>query len=47
MLTKGFMVKELKKNGIRKGEKDNVIVPLEHLKTYQVVELYYRHCKGE
>ena len=45
MMTKGFMIKELKKKGIRKGEKNGGLVSLEHLKTYSVVELYNKHCK--
>lgn len=45
MLTKGFMTKELKKAGIRRGDKNGAMVPLEHLKTYQVINLYYQHCK--
>lgn len=45
MLTKGKMTKALKEKGIRRGEKDGAIVPLEHLKTYQIINLYYTHCK--
>jgi hypothetical protein len=45
MLTKGFMVKALKEKGIRKGDKDGATVSLEHLKTYQVINLYYQYCK--
>ena len=45
MLTKGKMTKALKEKGIRKGEKNGAVVPLEHLKTYQVTNLYYTHCK--
>lgn len=44
MLTKGKMVKELKAKGIRKGDKDGAKVSLEHLKTYQIIKLYYQHC---
>lgn len=44
-MTKGFMIKELKKNGVRYGDKDGALVKLEHLKTYQVVSLYYTYCK--
>ena len=45
MLTKGFMVKALKEKGIRKADKDGSTVSLEHLKTHQVINLYYQHCK--
>jgi hypothetical protein len=44
MLTKGTMVKELKKKGVRTGDKDGATVKLEHLKTYQITKLYYEHC---
>ena len=39
--TKGTMIKELKANGIRKADKDGATVGLEHLKYFQVVNLYY------
>ena len=42
--TKGTLIKELKELGIRKGDKDGAVVSLEHLKYYQVVNLYYKHC---
>lgn len=42
--TKGTLVKELKELGIRKGDKDGAVVSLEHLKYYQIVNLYYKHC---
>ena len=45
MPTKGFMVKKLKEAGIRRGNKDGAEVKLEHLKTYQVIDLYYTYCK--
>jgi hypothetical protein len=45
MLTKGYMTKELKKKGIHVGDKDGSLVSLEHLKTHQVINLYYQHCK--
>ena len=45
MLTKGKMIAELKKIGIRSGDKNGAMVGLSHLKTYQVTELYYRYCK--
>ena len=44
MLSKGFMTKELKKRGIRKGDKDGATVSLEHLKTFEIIKLYYQHC---
>lgn len=44
MLTKGKMIQQLKKQGVRKGDKNGSAVQLEHLKTYQVSELYYRYC---
>lgn len=37
---KAKMTKELKENGVRFGEKDGAIVKVEHLKTYQVVNLW-------
>ena len=45
MLTKGSMIKELKALGIRKADKDGSTVSLEHLKTHQVINLYYQYCK--
>lgn len=45
MMTKGKMIKELKAKGIRCGEKNGAKVHLEHLKSFQVTELYYTHCK--
>lgn len=47
MLTKGFMVKALKEKGIRKGDKDGATVSLEHLKTYQIINMYYEYCVSE
>ena len=44
MMTKGKMIKQLKANGIRKGDKDGAMVSLEHLKTFQVINLYYQYC---
>lgn len=44
MLTKGKMIKELKATGVRKGEKDGAFVSLEHLKTSDVIKLYYDNC---
>ena len=44
MLTKGKMVKALKEKGIRSGDKNGSKVQLEHLKSYQVTELYYQYC---
>ena len=45
MLTKGVMIKELKKNGVRSGDKGGAKVKLEHLKTADVTKLYFAHCK--
>ena len=45
MLTKGKMVRELKKNGIRTGDKNGAKVKLEHLKSFAITELYYQHCE--
>jgi hypothetical protein len=45
MMTKGKMIKELKAKGIRYGEKNGAKVQLEHLKSFQVTEMYYTHCK--
>ena len=42
--TKRTLIKELKNHGIRKGDKDGAFVSLEHLKYYQIVNLYYKHC---
>ena len=44
MLGKGKMIRELKKVGIRRGDKNGSIVPLEHLKTPEVIKLYAEHC---
>lgn len=44
MLTKGKMIQELKKVGIRKGDKEGSTVRLEHLKTPDVVNLYFQYC---
>ena len=44
MLTKGYMIKQLKKVGVRKGEKNGAFVSLEHLKTTEVIKLYYDNC---
>ena len=40
-ITKGKMIKALKARGIRKGDKNGARVSLEHLKTYQIINLYY------
>jgi hypothetical protein len=47
MLTKGKMIKALKATGVRKGEKDGAFVSLEHLKTSDVIKLYYDNCVTE
>lgn len=44
-MTKGKMIKMLKEKGIRKGDKNGATVQLEHLKTHEIVKLYYTHCK--
>ena len=44
MMTKGKMITALKKAGIRTGDKDGAMVQLEHLKTFQVIKLYYEYC---
>lgn len=47
MLTKGKMIKALKVIGVRKGEKDGAFVSLEHLKTSDVIKLYYDNCVAQ
>lgn len=45
--TKGSMIKELKKVGIRRGLTNNgQEVSLEHLKYADIVNLYYKYCKS-
>jgi hypothetical protein len=44
MLTKGKMIKNLKEQGIRSGDKNGTTVKLEHLKLYQITNLYYQYC---
>jgi hypothetical protein len=44
MMTKGKMISALKKAGVRSGDKDGAMVSLEHLKTFQVIKLYYEYC---
>lgn len=44
MHTKGFYIKELHKVGIRRGDKNGAIVPLQHLKTASLISMYYEHC---
>ena len=44
MLTKGKMISALKKAGIRKGDKNGATVTLEHLKSYQITNMYYQYC---
>lgn len=46
MLSKGKMISELKKAGIRKGDKNGAIVPLEHLKAHQITNMYYQYCEN-
>lgn len=45
MITKGKMINELKKKGVRRGDKNGSVVQLEHLKTFQIIQLYSEHCK--
>lgn len=45
IMTKGKMVQALKKNGVRSGEKEGAKVQIEHLKTHQIIDLYYKFCK--
>ena len=48
MYTKGEMIKALKANGIRKGEKENgSVVCLKQLKTYQISNLYDKYVTEE
>lgn len=42
-MTKGKMIRELKKIGIRRGEKNGAVVKLEHLKSFEVAKLYGLH----
>ena len=41
MLTKGVMIKELKKNGVRFGDKNGAKVKLEHLKIADITKIYF------
>ena len=43
-MTKGKMIKGLKERGIRRGDKDGAMVSLEHLKTFQIIKMYYEYC---
>lgn len=43
MITKGTMIRELKKIGVRRGLKNNAVVKLEQLKTPEVIKLYAEH----
>lgn len=45
LMTKGKMIRELKKVGIRRGEKCGATVSLEHLKTFDIIKLYNEHCE--
>ena len=42
-MTKGEMTKALKEKGIRSGDKNGATVSLEHLKTFEIIKLYYEH----
>jgi hypothetical protein len=44
MMTKGKMISALKKVGIRRGDKDGAMVALEHLKTFEIIKMYYEYC---
>ena len=44
MITKGKMIRELKKAGVRRGDKNGSIVKLEHLKTFDIIKLYAEYC---
>lgn len=43
--TKGYLIKQLKEKGIRRGDKSGATVHLEHLRYADVVNLWYAHCK--
>ena len=45
MLTKGKMIKELKQQNIRTGDKNGARVKLAHLKTPEVIKLYFTYCQ--
>ena len=47
MLTKGKMIKQLKQQGIRSGDKNGAKVKLEHLKIPEVTKMYFTYCKQE
>ena len=42
-MTKGKYIKALKSIGVRKGDKMGATVALEHLKTVDVINLYFKH----
>lgn len=44
MLTKGKMISALKEHGLRTGDKNGSKVKLEHLKSYQIIDMYYKNC---
>lgn len=44
--TKGALIKELKKMGVRKGNKQGATVSLEHLKFADIVNLYFKNIEG-
>ena len=46
-MTKGNMIKALKAAGVRKADKEGtrMRVSLEHLKTAQVTNLYFKYCR--
>lgn len=42
---KGQMMKELKAKGIKVGDKNGATVKLEHLKTSDIVKMFYKYCR--
>lgn len=42
--SKGYLINQLKKNGVRKGNKFGATVSLEHLKYADVVNLWFKYC---
>lgn len=43
---KGRMIRDLKKIGVRRGDKNGATVKLEHLKTSEIIKLWYEYCNG-
>jgi hypothetical protein len=42
-MTKGKYIKALHSIGVRRGQKQGATVSLEHLKTVDVINLYFKH----